>query len=146
VIILLMSIAMAGFGLDRVDLVAGGPGTFINYDIPVAGSDITRTSIRFVEQVQPVWRFGVDNLYVGTSITSQSLLYDAPITDDFSYVLGLETSLLVPRGLRVGAAWRSDPVRVELGVSAITPSGWARFDYTTVTIMPTLALGLTRKP
>ncbi len=147
-ITLLLSVAWAGsVSLDRVDLIAAGPGTFVNYDVPVFGSDVTRSAIRFVEQVQPVWRTPVEHLYVGTSITSQSLIWDAPIREQWpvNYVAALETSLLAPRGLRVGAAAIAGPVRFELGVSAITPTGWRRFDYNTWTVMPTLAIGIQRK-
>ena len=140
--------AVAGpISLDRVDLIAAGPGTFVNYDLPIARSDTTRTAMRFVEQVQPVWRTPVENLYVGTSISSQSLIWDAPIGDKvpLNYVVALETSLLVPRGLRAGVATILGPVRLEAGVSAITPSGWARVDYNTWTVMPTIGLGLQRE-
>lgn len=136
----------APISLDRVDLIAAGPGTFVNYDVPVAGSDVTRTAIRFVEQVQPVWRTPVDNLYVGTSIASQSIIWDAPLAETpLNYVVALETSLLAPRGARAGVATLLGPVRVEAGVSAISPSGWARFDYNTWTVMPTLGVGLQRE-
>ncbi len=141
----LLSNAMAGpVGFDRVDLISEDPGTWINYEVSTFGTYPTRPILRFVTQVKPVWTTPWEGITVGTSIESQSVVYEAPLLADqgISWSAGLQTKLLMPRGVTAGLAWRGGNFRVGLGVSAVSESTWARPGFRSWTILPTLGVGI----
>lgn len=140
---------MSGFTLDRVDIVAADPGTWLNNEVPMLGATPALGLVRFVEQVQPVWRTPVDGLTIGTSVASQSVVYEVDLRDvtldapegTFAYG-GVQTALLLPRGLIVGAGLRAGPVRASAGVSLLSAATWRRPDYGHWNMYPTLSFGL----
>ncbi|MBM4389953.1 MAG: hypothetical protein FJ090_02415 [Deltaproteobacteria bacterium] len=144
--ILLVAIALAQpFRFDRVDILAEDPGTWINYDLPQAPVAFTQTAVRLVEQVSVQWQLPVTNLYLGTSIASQSLTYELPWKHGLGVHGGLQTSLLLPRGAVLGAHWRTGRVRLGLGASVISSATWAHVDYSQWHVLPTIGVGVGRK-
>jgi hypothetical protein len=132
------------FRFDRVDLISEEPGTWLHYDVPLVGAYPLATLLRFVEQVKPVFQLPVKGLYVGTSISTQSLVYEGALMEQMglSWTVGLQTRLLFPTGLHAGVAWRFSRLRVGLSLSAFTNGGWGRPDGFTVQFLPTLGVGI----
>ncbi|MCK6520392.1 hypothetical protein L6R49_03025 [Myxococcota bacterium] len=134
--------------LDRVDLLSEDTGAWINYEAPSLLAYPARSGVRYVTQVKPVLALPVENLYLGLSIHSQSVVYERPITEgsEFTWSAGLHTALFFPRGAVAGVAWRHGPLRLAVGVSATSggtwarPSGLAQWD-----VLPTLGVGLVRR-
>lgn len=136
----------SGFGFDRVDVVAEDPGTWMNYDLPMGTSYPPSLAIRFLSQVKPVWTTPVEGLTIGTSLASQSVVYEQPLWKQAGlyWSAGLQTQLLMPRGALAGLAWRRGHFRIGAGVSAVSGSSWARPDWTTWSFLPTLGFGIGR--
>ncbi|MDD9935791.1 MAG: hypothetical protein OXT09_19425 [Myxococcales bacterium] len=135
-----------GFAFDRVDIVSEEPGTWLSYDLPLLDVAPATTGVRFVEQVKPVFTLPVEHLYLGTSIASQSLVYEAPVLarEGLSWSAGLHTRLLLPRGIFAGVALRRWHLRLALGVSALSATAWAQPDWTYWSLLPTVGVGITR--
>lgn len=64
----------------------------------------------------------------------------------FTWCAGLRTSLLLPRGALATAAWRHGPIRLSVGVSAVSGAPRARPDWSTWDILPTASVGPARQP
>lgn len=139
---------MSGFALDRVDVIAADPGTWLNNDVPMLGATPALGLVHFVEQVEPVWRTPVDGLFIGASAASQSVVYEVDLRDvtldapkgTFAYG-GVQTALLLPRGLIVGGGMRVGPLRTSAGLSVLSAASWRRPDYGHWNVYPTLSLG-----
>lgn len=144
----LLSLCMLGQNpLDRVDLVSEDPGTWVNYDLPVVGANSTATVLRFVEQLKLVWRTPVERLFVGTSIASQSLVYEHPLLEKSLFLsAGLQTKLLLPRGITAGLAWRAGYVRLGAGVSVLSSASWSNLNWTRWSVLPTVGVGIAFAP
>ena len=134
--------------LDRVELIAEDPGTWLNYEAPQLAQYPVKGVIRFVTQVRPVFETPVEHLYVGLSVSSQSVVYEHPFVEDlpFTWSAGVQTGLLLPRGAVATVAWRGGPVRLSVGVSAVSGATWARPDYSEWDVLPTIGVGLVRRP
>lgn len=147
-LLLALSAAAAPVSLERVDLLSEDPGTWLNYEAPqlqLATADMA--AVRFVAQLKPVFTTPVQGLYVGTSLTSQSLVYESPLSEgpDIYVTAGLQTRLLLPAGVLMGVAWRGGPLRVGLSVSMLSEATWVRPSWSSWTVMPSLGLGIVRK-
>ena len=143
---LLLGQAMAGpVSFERVDLISEDPGTWIHYEAPTYGTYSMRPILRFVSQVKPVWSTPWEGVTVGTSLASQSVVYEAPLLPDagLSWSAGVQTVLLMPRGVTAGVAWNWRFLRVGAGVSAVSAATWARpGGLAQWTVLPTLGLGV----
>lgn len=131
---------------DRVDLLSEDPGYWFNYELPAATAYPTRALIRLVEQVKVVFDTPVTGLSVGASLQSQSIWYEQPLLRMPSVTVGggLFSSLLLPRGVVVDAAWRRGPLRLAVGISADSQASWAHLDYSYWMVMPTFGVGIGR--
>lgn len=128
--------------LDRVDVLAEDPGTWLNYDAPMAPYAATQTAVRFVEQVSFVVATPAPDLYVGLSFASQSVRWERVVWKDLDLHAGVQTSLLLPRGAFAGAGWTAGRLHVAGGVSAVSNATWARPDWTHWSAMPTVGVGV----
>lgn len=138
----------AGFGLERVDVLAEDPGFFLNYELPTATTYAARPALRFVEQAKLVWSTPWRGLTIGTSLASQSLVYEHPLwLRGLSWTAGVQAQTLLPRGLLGGLAYRVGFVRVAVGVSLVSGASWSMLSgYGFWMVMPTLGLGIVRPP
>lgn len=141
-----LTLAAAPVRLDRVDLLSEDKGTFLNYDLPMAGAYVPITAGRFVEQVKVVLALPA-NLYAGASIASQSLSYEGPLwrSQDgrgLFWTASVHTRLLMPYGIHAGVAWRFGLLRVGVGASASSQASWARPAWSEWKVLPVLALGI----
>jgi hypothetical protein len=132
---------------DRVDLLSEDTGTWVNYELPLVGANTTTTLVRFVEQVKVSFTLPVERFYAGVSFASQSLNYEYPLVPSWGLGLnlGLHTKLLLPRGVFLSASWRCWHTRVAVGVSLTSVASWARPDWSSWTVLPTLAIGFGRR-
>lgn len=142
--LLFISGILAGdFSFDRVDIISEDPATFINYDLPNFGVNTTTSAIRFVEQIKLVFETPLEGLSIGASIGSQSVFYEKPIkTSSFYYGAGIQSALLLPRGIFADLSWRPGPMRIALGVSMVSSATWTRPDWTAWDVLPTLGIGI----
>ena len=134
--------------LDRVDLISEDTGAWINYEAPGLLAYPTRGAVRYVTQVKPVLALPVEHLYLGLSIHSQSLVYERPFTEgsELTWSAGVQSALFFPRGALAGVAWRHGPVRLAVGVSAVSGGTWARpGGVAQWDVLPTVGVGLVRK-
>ena len=139
------SLHAAPLRFDRVDVLSEDPGLWLNHDLPLASVYWPRTGYRLLEQVKPVWRIAaVEGLHVGVSLRSQSLVYERSLGlgHGLFWTVGLQTSLLLPRGALAGLAWRRGRFRVGVGVSLLSAASWRRPDWTDGWLLPTLGLGV----
>lgn len=139
---LLLLAAPPQLGVDRIDLIAEAPGTFVNFDVPNALVAPTPGAVRFVEQVQLVMTLPIEGLYVGASLSAQTLSFETPLADGFFVTVGVQTRLLLPVGGYGGLAWRWRWMRVALGASAFADASWARLTWNRFTVVPTLGFGI----
>lgn len=137
----------APIAVERVDIVSEDPGTWVNYELPMAGVSPITAGVRFLEQVKVVWTTPVPGLAVGTSYASQSVVYERLLLprQGISWDVGLQTKLLLPRGVFGGLAWRWWRLRLGLGVSLTSSASWAHLDWTHWMVVPTLGLGVGRE-
>lgn len=133
---------------DRVDLISEDPGTFVNYELAGAPTYPTKAAIRFVTQIKPVVAIPrVPGLTVGVSLSSQSVVYERPfLVEGLHWTAGVQTALLMPRGALGGVAYRTGRWRFGVSASAISGSTWARPSYGQWTVLPTVGVGVGRKP
>ncbi len=136
------------FHVERVDVVAAEPGTFINYDVPTTGAYGTLVGARFVEQVKVVWRTRWPHVTIGTSLRSQSVAWEQPFRQGsgFEWSVGLSTRLALPTGAWGDVAYRRGHFRLGVGLSAVSGATWEHPSWTSWRLLPTLALGVGRRP
>ncbi len=129
---------------DRVDLVSEDPGTWVNYDLPLAPVYALPAGIRFVEQIKPVFTLPWEGWYVGASLASQSVAYERSLlpSANLFWSAGLHTRLLLPRGVHGGLAWRWGVMRLALGVSVTSEATWARPSWRQWSVLPTVGIGV----
>lgn len=132
------------FGFDRVDILSEDTGTFLHYEVPMASARADITAVRFLEQVKPVFTTPVKGLYLGASISSQSVVYEYPLLPRYGLFAtgGIQTRLLLPRGALAGVAWRWSWFRVGVSVSALSQASWMRPNWTHWDFLPTLGIGV----
>lgn len=141
--LLVASALAAPIRLDRVDVLAEDPGTWINYDAPMAPYAATQTAVRFVEQISFVVATPAPDIYVGLSVSSQSVRWERVVWKNLDVHGGLQTSLLLPRGAFAGAGWTAwDRLHVAAGVSAVSNATWARPSWAQWAVMPTVGVGV----
>lgn len=128
---------------DRIDVLAEDPGTWWLDDLPRAGWNGGTVALKGLAQVKVVVALGGDGLQLGISASSQSLVLERPIwpSADLYAWGGLQTALLLPRGLMAGISYRPGPVRISVGVSAVSSASWARPDWSSFALLPTIGLG-----
>jgi hypothetical protein len=138
--------AEAPVRLERVDLIAEDPGLWINDDIPALFKAPLDPALRFVGQMKVVWGLPVEGLTIGTSLQSQSRHYERTIFGFQSITAGagLQTSLLLPRGLWVDAAWHRGPMRLALGLSVLSGASWTHLHWDQWRFLPTVGIGIGR--
>ena len=131
---------------DRVDLLSEDGGSFLHYDMPLAGAYAPMVGLRFLEQVKVVVSLPV-GLYAGASIASQSLSYEGMLWRSqegrgLVWTGSLHTRLLMPYGAHAGVAWRVGLLRLGAGASLSTQATWARPDWSQWRVLPTLSVGI----
>jgi len=140
--------AQAGsFRLAWVDLLSEDSGRWLNNDLPMLGATPGTVGLRYLYQVQPVWQLPIDNLYVGTSVSSQSLHYERSFkvslgSGDLGWFGGIHTRLVMPNGAMAGLRWKTHRTRIAAGVSATTPSTWARPSFKVWSVLPTVGVSI----
>ncbi len=137
----------AKFRFQRVDLISEAPGSFLNYDLPMFDVNLQTSAIRWVEQIQVVFELPVQGLSAGISLDSQTLCYERPLLPaaGLYYGGGIQTDLLMPRGLLVDSSWRWRRLRLAVGASAVSGSTWRRPDWTSWDLLPTAGIGVGRE-
>lgn len=140
-----MSVALAGFGFDRIDVLSEDPGTFLSAEVPKLSSSTTIAGIRFVEQVKPVFTTPLEGLLVGLSLSTQSVYYEQPLTPGLGLTGGVQTRLGLPRGLLLGGYGRVGRLRVGLSANLLSGATWTRPDYTTWRVLPGVGIGVGQK-
>ncbi len=132
---------------DRVDLISEDPASWLNYDVPMAGVNATTVAVRWIEQVKVSWRLPTPGLTLGTSLASQSLFWERPVSvaAGLSAGAGVQTTLLLPRGAFADVSWRRGRFRAAVGVGAVSSATWTDLDWTAWDLVPTLGLGVGRR-
>jgi hypothetical protein len=143
---LILAATATSIPFDRVDLLSEDPGTWIHYDVPGGSNYPTRPAMRFLTQIKPVFELPVEGLYLGASLSSQSLVYERPLLSEWNlyWSAGVQTRLLLPRGVMAGVAWRFWRLRVGLGLSAVSEARWSNPSWRSWAVLPTLGLGIGR--
>jgi len=141
-ILVFASAALAGFGLDRVDLLSADPGTFLADDISRFSDSPTGVSVRWFEQVSVVLDTPAERLHVGLSLASQSLAIEQSLGAWTAWQAGLSTSLGLPRGAFVDVSFRRGAVRVAAAVNLHTGATWSRPQWTSIRVLPAIAVGV----
>lgn len=136
----------ADLRFQRVDLISEVPGSFVNYDIPMAAMNPVTTGLRWVEQIQVVVDLPVDGLSTGLSLGAQSLFYEQPLIEGagLSWGLGLQTDLLLPKGALADVSWRWKRLRLGLGGCVTSSATWAHPDWSVWQLLPTVGVGVGR--
>ena len=134
------------FGFDRVDVVSEDPGVWLNYDLPTIGSYPIRPALRFIEQIKLVLTTPAEDLYVGLSLSSQSVVLEREIPGvaGLRWTVGVQTRALVPRGGFGGLAYRIGVFRFAAGASVASAAAWANLSWTSWSILPTVGIGIGR--
>jgi hypothetical protein len=130
-------------GLERVDILAAAPGTWLNDELPVAHQRPGVAAMRLVWQVQPVWRLPWERWQVRTSIASQTIgITSPPKASRFDWSAALETRMFLPNGIlaTAGASWGA--LHVEVGASLLSGATWTHPTWAHWTPYPTLGLGI----
>ena len=130
--------------LRRIDLLSEDPGTWLNDELPSVLAGPARPRLRQHAQVKFVWRTPVPRLTIGTSLTSQSVAYDRPLfgLENLTVGLCLYTRLLLPRGVYADLAWHRGPLRLAVGLSALSNASWARPQWDWWRFLPTVGIGV----
>jgi hypothetical protein len=141
-----MAALAAPIGFDRLDVLSEGSPTWIHHEAPRLMTTERFVSARFVEQVEPVLFLPVEGLTVGISMRAIRLHWERPLpgTDTLFVGGGVLTSLLLPTGAQIGAAWRPGRLRVGLSVCALSSASWSRREWTVWHVLPAIGLGFGR--
>lgn len=137
----------ASLHLQRLDLLSEVPGSFVNYDLPMARVNGVTTAMRWVEQITLVVDLPVEGLSTGVSLGAQTLWYEralAPKAGLFAGA-GLQTDLLLPKGAVMDLSWRWSRMRLGLGVCATSGASWRAPSWRAWDVLPTVGLGLGRR-
>ena len=142
----LSGVSLAGPQLDRIELLADDPGTFLNWELPMLGARPGITLVRFAEQVQPVWHTPWDGWTVGTSLSTQSLGYAQALgpSAKLGWRAGLQTRLLLPSGVVSTLWWRGEHIELAGGISLISDASWRRPSWSSWQALPTASVSLVR--
>ncbi|MEC7947832.1 MAG: hypothetical protein VX265_09715 [Myxococcota bacterium] len=139
---LLLSTAMAG-PLERVDVLAASPEGWLWDEAPLAAARPSTAAVRLVEQVSLGWALPIDGLSVGTSWRTQELRYARDLGESrVGWVVGMQTRLLMPHGLRGGLRIRLGDAHLEAGTVLDAGSTWMRPVVGPVRVSPALGLGI----
>jgi hypothetical protein len=145
--LLLATAALAGpIRIDRIDIISEDPSIWINDDAARFRYTPRMGALRFLAQVKTVVELPMDGVYFGASVSSQSLVVERlvlPKLPIYSYA-GVQTNLLLPRGVMGGLAVKSGPIRVGLGFSGLSSATWARPDWSVWTWLPAIGVGIGR--
>lgn len=145
-IALLQAAEPAPFRFQRVDVLSEDPGIWLNDDAKILFQDPGKATLHFAEQIKVVWGLPIDGLTLGTSVLSQSLHFERPVFgfQSFTAGAGLQTFLLLPRGIWVDLAWHRGPVRLAGGVSVLSGASWTNLDWGEWHFLPTVGIGVGR--
>ena len=140
--------ALAARAPDRVDLIAHSPGTWLADELVLAPSRPGFAAVRWLEQVQPVWRTGwgrgEGEWELGVSLASQTLVWRHPLhlhpILPASWAVGVQTNTLLPQGLVGEGAWEWGGVGLGVGLSVLSESSWVHRSWNDWRVLPTLRL------
>jgi len=136
----------APFGLDRVDVLSEGSPTWAHYELPRLTTAGRFVAVRFIEQIEPVLFLPAEGLTLGVSMRAVRVHWERTVlgTDSLYVGGGVLTTLGLPNGGQIGAAWRPGRVRVGVSVSALSSASWRRRDWTVWHVLPAVGLGFGR--
>lgn len=142
-IALLTATVSAGVHLDRVELLADDPGTFVYDELPLLAARPGGTALRAAAQVQPVLGFG-SGLTLGVSMAALTPGYELEASGNshgFGFLAAVPTRLGLPSGLVLAGTFRHGPLWVDLGVRATSGATWRTPRYGDLRVGPTLGVG-----
>lgn len=144
--LLSLSAFAAPVGFDRVDILSEGSATWLNNELPRSSTTGRFVTVRFIEQIEPVIFLPPDGLTIGLSLRAIRLHWERPIFDSETVFVGggVNTTLLLPNGGQVGAAWRPGKVRLGLSINALSSASWSRKDWSVWQVMPAVGVGFGR--
>ena len=137
------------FQFERVDLISEDPGTYLVFERFRPGLPPARLRWLALAQVKGV--VGLDRAghwQVGLSAMSQSLVYERELMRfgpvHWNAHMGVQTALLLPRGMLYGTSLQVGNLRVGAGASVLSGATWKHRRWTTWTVLPTVAVGIGR--
>ena len=131
--------------LDRVEILNPSPGTWLTEEAPMLGARPGITTLRFAEQVGPVFQLGQGRVEVGLSLAAWTLGATVPLPHGFELYGGIGTRLALPAGAVAGVGWRVGPLRLTVGGSAWSQAGWRRPSWSVWAVRPSVGLGILRR-
>ena len=135
--------AAAPVALERIELVAEEPGTWLLDDLPTVTTRPASVTLRWLEQVQPVLRLGESPLRIGVSWTMQGIFY-AHDLGGLELEGGVQTSLGLPVGAGVTARRALGSWELGAGLGARCGASWADPRFTSWRVVP--AVGVAWRP
>ncbi len=146
IVLLALSALAAPVGLDRVDVLSEGSATWLNDELPRFSTTGRFVSVRFIEQIEPVIFLPPEGLTVGLSLRAIRLHWERTVLGSDSLYVGggIQTTLLLPNGAQMGAAWRPGKVRIGFSVNALSAASWSKKDWSVWHLMPAIGLGFGR--
>ena len=141
----LCATASAEVKLTRIELLSEDPGTWLHYELPMAGSRPVTAAVRLLEQVQPVWQSPWQHVLIGTSLTVQTIQLERPIGElHMQWSTGIQTALLCPKGVVGAVHWQWRRIHLSVGVSLDSNASWQHRNWTQWTLLPTAGFGISR--
>ena len=137
--------AIAGVQLQRVEILSEDPGTWLHYELPMAASRPSTAAVRLIEQIQPVWQSPWTDIYIGTSLTVQTLQIERPLGDEsLRWSAGIQTALLCPKGVVGALHWQRKRLHLSAGLSLSSMASWQHRSWNQWTLLPTAGIGISR--
>ena len=128
--------------LDRVELLADDPGTFVSDELPLLAARPGTAGLHFVAQVQPVVRFD-SGLTVGASLSAWTVGWETrPDARGLGGLVAVPTRLGMPAGLVVAGSWSRGLLWVDVGLRAASGASWVDPSWRDVRVGPTVGLGV----
>jgi hypothetical protein len=132
-------------GLERVEILSEDPGSWLHHELPLAHHRPSTAALRFIEQVQPVWRTPWKGTLIGTSLTVQTIQFEKSMGENgLSWSAGVQTKLLCPRGIVAAIHWERNRLHLIAGLSASSMASWQNMHWGTWSVLPTAGIGLSR--
>ena len=133
--------AVSAATLDRVEVLADDPGTYVFDELPLLVARPGVTGLRFIAQVQPVLRFE-SGVTLGASLSSLTVGWETrPDDRGIGGLVAMPTRLGLPSGLVLAGTWRRGPLWVDVGMRAASGASWVSPTWSDLRIGPTLGLG-----
>jgi len=133
--------ASSGLQLDRVEVIADDPGTYLTDEVPLLAARPGGTLLRGVAQVQPVLGWG-EHFTLGLSLSSITPGLEVSTgTDGLGLLVAMPTRLGLPSGALIAATWRRGPLWADIGMRAASGATWHAPQYSDLRVAPTVGIG-----